>query len=90
MGQWFDNSIDRYEWDLIVRYDVIERTYEVARISTDRIVSLGIFNRFADARAATELAFVPPLAQPSSSTRAVAIGGGWSPNIRAVVARRSG
>ena len=65
VGQWFDNSIDRYEWDLIVRYDVIERTYEVARISTDRIVSLGIFNRFADARTATELAFVPPLAQPT-------------------------
>jgi hypothetical protein len=65
VGQWFDNDIDRHEWDLIVRYDVIERTYEVVRVTTDRIVSLGIFNRFADARSATEIPFAPPLALPT-------------------------
>jgi hypothetical protein len=65
VGQWFDNDIDRHEWDLIVRYDVIERTYEVVRITADRIVSLGIFSRFADARTATELPFSPPLAAPT-------------------------
>jgi hypothetical protein len=69
VGQWFDQLIDRHEWDLIVRYDVIERTYEVVRVTADRIVSLGIFNRFADARTATELAFAPPLASPTSQRK---------------------
>lgn len=68
-GRWFDEPIDRHEWDMIVRYDVIERTYEVARVTTDRIVSLGVFTRFADARAATELVFVPPLAEPARGRR---------------------
>lgn len=69
VGQWFDNIIDRHEWDLIVRYDVIERTYEVVRVTADRIVSLGVFNRFADARSATEIAFAPPLANPTPSRK---------------------
>lgn len=65
VGRWFDEIIDRHEWDLIVRYDVIERTYEVVRVTTDRIVSLGIFSRFQDARAATELVYLPPLSAPT-------------------------
>lgn len=63
-GRWFDDVGGRYEWDMIVRYDVIERTYEVARVSSDRIVPLGTFTKFADARAATESPFTPPLAEP--------------------------
>ena len=65
VGRYFDDDVDRHEWDMIVRYDVIERTYEVVRVTTDRIVSLGVFSRFADARAATEMPFTPPLAPPT-------------------------
>ena len=69
VGRWFDEEIDNHEWDLIVRYDVIERTYEVVRVTSDRIVSLGVFNRFADARNATELPFAPPLSSPRTGRK---------------------
>lgn len=65
VGGWFDDLIDQREWDVIVRYDVIDRTYEVVRVTTDRIVPLGVFNRFNDARNATEQPFAPPLAAPA-------------------------
>jgi hypothetical protein len=64
IGRWFDEIVDRRDWDMIVRYDVLDRTYEVVRITPERIASLGVFTRFADARAATEVAFPTGLASP--------------------------
>ena len=61
MGRWFDEIVDREEWDVSVRYDVIDRTYEVLRRTRDRVVSLGNYSRFSDARAASELAYMPSL-----------------------------
>lgn len=61
-GRWFDEIVDREEWDVSVRYDVIDRTYEVLRRTRDRVVSLGSYSRFSDARAASELAYMPSLA----------------------------
>ncbi len=60
-GRWFDEIVDREEWDVSVRYDVIDRTYEVLRRARDRVVSLGSYSRFIDARAASELAYMPSL-----------------------------
>ncbi len=60
-GRWFDEIVDREEWDVSVRYDVIDRTYEVLRRTRDRVVSLGSYSRFTDARAASELAYMPSL-----------------------------
>lgn len=58
-GRWFDDVNGRAEWDIIVRYDVIDRSYEVVRRVAGAITSLGSYTRFADARAAMELAFAP-------------------------------
>jgi hypothetical protein len=63
-GRWFDDVNGRAEWDIIVRYDVIDRSYEVVRRVTGAITSLGSYTRFADARAAMELAFSPSLPSP--------------------------
>lgn len=63
-GRWFDDMIGRSEWDVIVRFDVIDSSYEVARRSGNTIVPLGSYRRFTDARAATELAFSPTLPSP--------------------------
>jgi hypothetical protein len=68
-GRWFDEVIDRVEWDVIVRYDLIDRTYEVVRRTREGITSLGSYSRFADARAASELPFTPALSTPSSGRR---------------------
>lgn len=63
-GRWFDDVNGRAEWDIIVRYDVIDRSYEVARRTGEGITPLGSYARFADARAAMELAYAPPLPSP--------------------------
>jgi hypothetical protein len=64
-GRWFDEIVDRVEWDVIVRYDQIDRVYEVVRRSREGLASLGSYSRFADARAASELPFLPTLNMPS-------------------------
>lgn len=64
-GRWFNDLVDQAEWDIIVRYDVIDRSYEVARITRDRITTLGVYPRFTDARRATELPHGPALASPA-------------------------
>ena len=61
IGRWFDEVVTREEWDIIVRYDLIDHTYEVVRVRGDGFLSLGNYARFADARAASELPFTPPL-----------------------------
>ena len=61
IGRWFDDVVDRVEWDVIVSYDLVDRTYNVERWTRDGATSLGSYSRFADARAASELAHTPPL-----------------------------
>ncbi len=69
-GRWFDEVNARAEWDLIVRYDVIDRSYEVARRTREGITPLGSYARFADARAAMELPYAPALASPPRGRKA--------------------
>lgn len=64
IGRWFDDVISRVEWDIVVRYDAIDHTYEVARFVNGRLLPLGSYLRFNDARLASELPFLPALAAP--------------------------
>ena len=64
IGRWFDDVLGRVEWDIVVRYDAIDRTYEVARFVEGRLTPLGSYVRFSDARAASELPYLPALAAP--------------------------
>jgi len=64
IGRWFDDVLARAEWDIVVRFDAIDRTYDVARFVAGRLTSLGSYVRFADARAASELPYLPALATP--------------------------
>lgn len=64
IGRWFDDILGRAEWDIVVRYDAIDRTYEVARFVSGRLMPLGSYVRFADARAASELPYLPALTVP--------------------------
>ncbi len=60
-GRWFDDVVDHDEWDVVINYDVLEHTYQVARRTSTLSVVLGNYKSFADARAATEVAFAPSL-----------------------------
>lgn len=64
VGRYFDDVRGRAEWDVIVQYNVMEKSYEVARVVGDRVMPLGSYLRFADARAASELAYLPALPAP--------------------------
>jgi hypothetical protein len=64
VGRYFDDVRGRAEWDVIVQYNVIEKSYEVARLVGERVTPLGSYLRFADARAASELAYLPALPTP--------------------------
>ena len=69
LGRWFDQLFARDEWDVIVSYDLIDRTYDVTRRSGDRLTALGNYSSFANARAASELAYTPDLAVPARGRR---------------------
>lgn len=64
IGRWFDDVLARMEWDIVVRYDAIDRTYEVGRFVAGRLTPLGSYASFSDARAASELPYLPALAAP--------------------------
>ena len=63
-GRWFDEVVDRAEWDVRVTYDLLDRTYDVFRRSRVDFTPLGTYSQFADARAASELMFTPTLKFP--------------------------
>lgn len=69
VGRYFDDVRGRAEWDVIVQYNVVERSYEVARLVGNRVTALGSYVRFADARAASELAYLPALPVPRRGQR---------------------
>jgi hypothetical protein len=69
-GRWFDEVRGRAEWDVIVQYNVIDRTYDVARLVGTRVTPLGSYLRFADARAASELPHQPALPAPRRGQKA--------------------
>ena len=64
-GRWFNDVVDRVEWDVIVSYDLIDRTYRVERWTRAGVTPLGTYSRFADARAASELPHLPEMRVPT-------------------------
>ncbi len=68
-GRWFNDIVDRVEWDVIVSYDLIDRTFRVARWTRQGVLPLGTYSRFADARAASEIPYLPQLRLPAQGRR---------------------
>lgn len=60
IGRWFDDIVATQQWDVIIRYDLIDHLYEVFRVRDDGAVALGTYSAFSEARAASELPFTPP------------------------------
>ena len=61
-GGWFNDLEGTTEWDVVVRYEPLSKTFRVARFVGDRVQTLGRFENFSDAVAAVERPFRAPIA----------------------------
>ncbi len=66
---WFDDVKGTVEWDVVVRYEPLTKTYRVARYFRDRVETLGRFESYADAVAAVERPYRAPIAPRRSGDR---------------------
>jgi hypothetical protein len=69
VGGWVNDLRASTEWDVVVRYDQLDRTYEVARLVGDAVTRLGEFEQFADAEQAVERPFRAPIRPPRPGQR---------------------
>jgi hypothetical protein len=66
-GGLFDDMKATVEWDVLVRYEPLTKTYRVARYFGQRTELLGRFERYEDAQALVARPYQPPL--PARRTR---------------------
>ena len=62
---WFNREVRAVEWDDVVRYDPMRKTFEAVRVRGDSVTPLGIFRQFAEAAAEVERP-VRPVFRPAS------------------------
>jgi hypothetical protein len=53
-GRWFDDLKAAFEWDVILRYDVLGKKYQVARVVNNKAESLGAYAGVDEAENAAE------------------------------------
>jgi hypothetical protein len=58
-GGLFDYLKKQVEWDLIVRYNPLERRYTAARVEADRVTTLGTFATLVETEQAVSRPFQP-------------------------------
>lgn len=68
-GRWFDDLKAAFEWDVIVKYDVLAKTYQVARVVNKKAESLGSFSAVADAENAAEGPYKTSISLPRKGRR---------------------
>ena len=56
-GRWFDDLKAAFEWDVILKYDVLGKKYQVVRVVNKKAESLGDYPAVADADDAVEAAY---------------------------------
>lgn len=69
-GRWFDDIKAAAEWDVIVKFDVLGKKYQLFRIINDTPASLGEFDRLEDAAQAAESPYQVRIALPKKGQRA--------------------
>jgi hypothetical protein len=68
-GRWFDDLKASYEWDVIVKYDVLGKKYQAVRVVNKKVQSLGEFASIDSAELATEGAYAPAILLPKKGQR---------------------
>ncbi|AHG90132.1 Protein of unknown function DUF4390 [Gemmatirosa kalamazoonensis] len=58
---WFDDLRGTQEWDVVLQYDPLRKSYGVARVVDNRVTPLGVFDSYEDASQAAERPYRVPL-----------------------------
>ena len=68
-GRWFDDLKAAFEWDVILKYDVLGKKYQVVRVVNKKAESLGEYPAVADAEGAAEAPYKVGIALPKKGER---------------------
>ena len=68
-GGWFDDLKAAFEWDVILKYDVLGKKYQAVRVVNKKVESLGEFPSFEEAATRTEAAYKPAISLPKKGQR---------------------
>jgi hypothetical protein len=68
-GRWFDDLKATFEWDVIVKYDVLGKKYQVVRVVNKKVESLGEFPGTDEAENSAEGPYRPAIQLPKKGQR---------------------
>ena len=68
-GRWFDDLKAAFEWDVILKYDVLGKRYQVVRVVNNKPESLGEFPAVDDAEGAAEAPYQTSISLPAKGKR---------------------
>jgi hypothetical protein len=68
-GRWFDDIKAASEWDVVLKYDVLGKKYDVVRVVDKKVEVLGSFAAIDAAESAAEAAYRPAIALPKKGQR---------------------
>ena len=68
-GGWFDDLKASYEWDVVVKYDVLGKKYQAVRVVNKKVQSLGEFASLDSAELSAEGPYSPAILLPKKGQR---------------------
>ncbi len=68
-GRWFDDLKAAFDWDVILKYDVLGKKYQVVRVVNKKVELLGEFPNVDDAESAAEGPYRPAISLPKKGQR---------------------
>jgi len=68
-GRWFDDLKAAFEWDVILKYDVLGKKYQVVRVVNKKAEALGEFPVAGDAETAVEAPYKVAIQLPRKGER---------------------
>ena len=68
-GRWFDDLKAAFEWDVILKYDVLGKKYQVVRVVNKKAEALGEFPVAGDAETAVEAPYRVAIQLPKKGER---------------------
>ena len=68
-GRWFDDLKAAYDWDVVMKYDVLGKKYQVVRLVNNKPQSLGEYVNVTDAENAVEEPYKVGISLPKKGVR---------------------